>query len=64
MQVAVALQYLHEQHLIHRDVKPDNIFIDENENALLGDLGLISTHQLTRSLAGDLKYMAREVIRA
>jgi NIMA (never in mitosis gene a)-related kinase len=42
LQVSVALHYLHQQNLIHRDIKPDNIFIDENENAIVGDLGLVS----------------------
>ncbi len=64
MQVAIALQYLHEQHFIHRDVKPENIFIDENDNAILGDLGLLSVRCNSGSLAGDLRYMARDVLKA
>ena len=64
MQVAVALHYLHQQHYIHRDVKPDNIFIDEHENAILGDLGVISMTSNTGTLAGDFQYMARDVVKA
>lgn len=63
LQVAIALHYLHQQHYIHRDVKPENIFIDENDNAILGDLGLLSIKSHTGTLAGDLKYMARDVIK-
>jgi serine/threonine protein kinase len=35
------LHYLHEQHLVHRDIKPDNILLDRSGTAKLADLGLI-----------------------
>jgi len=40
-QIAEALDYAwKEQHLIHRDIKPDNIMIAKNGRAKLADLGL------------------------
>ena len=39
-QVIIAVKYLHEKNFLHRDIKPDNIFIDSNFNAVLSDLGL------------------------
>lgn len=39
IQTACALRYLHNQRIIHGDVKPDNIFIDASYNAVLGDFG-------------------------
>ena len=38
-QVADALRELHQAKFLHRDVKPDNVLIDENFNAVLTDLG-------------------------
>ncbi|CAG5130672.1 unnamed protein product [Candidula unifasciata] len=40
IQVACALRYLHENNLVHMDVKLDNVFLDADFNAVLGDFGL------------------------
>eukprot|EP01063_Lacrimia_lanifica_P029030 TRINITY_DN4359_c0_g1_i1.p2 TRINITY_DN4359_c0_g1~~TRINITY_DN4359_c0_g1_i1.p2 ORF type:complete len:730 (+),score=345.05 TRINITY_DN4359_c0_g1_i1:65-2254(+) len=40
VQMAAAMNYLHEQDYIHRDIKPTNIFFTADDNVRLGDFGL------------------------
>ena len=44
-QICEAVNYLHNHGLIHRDIKPHNIFLDENKDARLGDFGLAIKYQ-------------------
>lgn len=46
-QIADAVTYLHTQQLIHRDIKPHNILIDDQGNLLLSDFGIsVVSHSL------------------
>jgi len=38
--IAPALQYAHDQHVLHRNLKPDNLLLGSNQEVLLSDFGL------------------------
>jgi len=52
-QISDALQFAHDQGVVHRDVKPSNILMDETGNALLSDFGLAQIHDASVSLTGS-----------
>lgn len=40
--IAAGLEYLHHGNIIHNDIKPGNILVDDNDNAVLADYGISS----------------------
>ena len=56
------LTYLHKTNVIHRDIKPDNIFMNKNKIIKIGDFG-ISTQikKMKFSVKGTPGYMAPEL---
>ncbi|KAJ9190504.1 hypothetical protein P3X46_001695 [Hevea brasiliensis] len=63
---AKGLKYLHDNNIIHRDMRPNNILITHDHEALLGDFGLARTqhddsdHSWETRVVGTLGYLAPE----
>ena len=64
--ICSALERCGKHHIIHRDIKPQNIFVNDNGDFKLGDFGIakISDHTMSATKTGTYGYMAPEVYKA
>ena len=66
-QMADALQYVHEEKFIHRDVKPENMLVGLRNDVQLSDFGIAlfaqsTRYQSTQDVTGTVPYMSPEQI--
>ncbi len=64
VQTCLALQYLHKHKILHRDLKPGNIFVGEEGRLKLGDFGcskLLNRVRMARTQVGTPYYMSPEL---
>ncbi|KAF0744333.1 hypothetical protein Ae201684_000821 [Aphanomyces euteiches] len=66
VQIAMALHHIHRSQVLHRDMKPKNIFLFENGRVVVGDFGISkcldpSKGGLAQTLVGSPAYMCPEI---
>jgi serine/threonine-protein kinase len=62
-QITSGLQAIHQHNIIHQDIKPANIFISDQGEVKLGDLGFsVSLDEHAKQVQGTPAYLAPEVI--
>lgn len=67
-QIAEGLSFLHDQNVVHRDLKTANVILDDDLNCKICDFGLTitldRTHMTVYGLQGSPRYMAPEQLDA
>lgn len=66
MQICLAIKHLHDNKIVHRDIKSSNIFLNSMDVVKLGDFGISSfinrTNSFMRSFCGTPLYLSPEII--
>ena len=64
VEIGQGLKAAHSIGIIHRDIKPDNMFVNDAGIYKLGDFNISKKAMSTRTYAGTQYYMAPEIFRA
>lgn len=50
----MALRYMHDRRILHRDIKSQNVFLTKNHVVKLGDFGITTILQNTVAMASTM----------
>ena len=66
VQICLPIKYVHDRKILHRDLKPINIFMTDSKTIKLGDFGvskiLDSTNGEAMTYAGTKFYLSPEIV--
>ena len=64
IQITLALNHMHTKHILHRDIKSQNIFLTKNNMVKLGDFGISKNLDCTlaKTVIGTPYYLSPEII--
>lgn len=66
IQIVMAVQYMHSKHILHRDLKAENVFLNKRNVVKLGDFGiskiLDNTIDVAKTVVGTPSYLSPELV--
>jgi len=63
IKILQALRYLHRRGVLHRDLKPDNVLVFDNDEVKVLDFGLSIESEFAEGRVGTMAYMSPESIK-